>query len=315
MMLVGIAALVFVIMVVLVVGVWWAYTSAERVRRRLAQPTDEIAPELEVLRRGDARNAPVWEQLLRRSDLVSQLARLAEQAGSRLSVAQLLAVIGGFAVLGGIAGGWRSGSAGGALISAVVIGLLPVLWLLHKRHRRLQSFQEHFADAVDMIARAIRAGNALSAAIQLVAEEMADPIGYEFRQVSEQIRLGLDPGEALQRLQQRITTEDVQFFCTAVCIQRGSGGNLAEILDRLSDVIRKRFELLSHARVLSAQQRYAAVFVGASPVMFSVVFYFLSPGYFDPLIESPIAPTLIGAGLALEAIGALIIWRIAKIKV
>ena len=89
----------------------------------------------------------------------------------------------------------------------------------------------------------------------------------------------------------------------------------AEILDRLSDVIRKRFELLSHARVLSAQQRYAAVFVGLSPFLFSVFFYFTSPGYFDPMIESPAAPMLIGTGVALEIVGGLIIWRIARIKV
>jgi tight adherence protein B len=218
-------------------------------------------------------------------------------------------------VAGGIVGGWRIGSAGGAVIAAIVAGAMPVLHLLHKRQRRLHRFQEHFADAVDMISRSIRAGNALTAAIQLVAEEMADPIGYEFRHVTEEIRLGLDPGEALLRLQQRIPTEDVEFFCTAIRIQRGSGGNLAEILDRLSDVIRKRFELLSHARVLSAQQRYAAIFVGLSPALFSLVFYFLSPGYFDPLVESPIAPTLIGAGLTLEAVGAAVIWRLAKIKV
>jgi tight adherence protein B len=144
---------------------------------------------------------------------------------------------------------------------------------------------------------------------------MADPIGHEFRHVTEEIRLGLDPGEALLRLQQRVATDDVEFFCTAIRIQRGSGGNLAEILDRLSDVIRKRFELLSHARVLSAQQRYAAIFVGLSPALFSLIFYFLSPGYFDPLIESPMAPMLVSAGLSLEVVGALIIWRLAKIKV
>src|SRR6266545_6833853 len=166
-----------------------------------------------------------------------------------------------------------------------------------------------------MISRSMRAGNALTSAIQLVGQEMADPIGQEFRQVAEEIRLGLDPTEALGGLKTRVASEDVAFFCTAVNIQRAAGGNLAEILDRLSDVIRKRFELLSHARVLSAQQRYAAIFVGLSPALFSLIFYFLSPGYFDPLIESPMAPTLVGAGLALELVGAMIIWRLAKIKV
>jgi tight adherence protein B len=315
MMLLGIAALVFVVIVTVIVGLWWVQASAERVRRRLARQVDDVIPERQLLRGDRAGSRSGWERLARKSDLVGQLARLSEQAGSTRSASQVLALVAVAAAIGGVIGGWRIGSAGGALISAIVAGALPVLHLMHKRQRRLQRFQEHFADAVDMISRAIRAGNALSAAIQLVGEEMADPIGHEFRHVTEEIRLGLDPGEALSRLQQRIPAEDVEFFCTAIRIQRGSGGNLAEILDRLSDVIRKRFELLSHARVLSAQQRYAAIFVGLSPAVFSLIFYFLSPGYFDPLIESPMAPTLVGAGLTLELIGALVIWRLAKIKV
>jgi len=315
MMLLGVAVLVFVAIVTVVVGLWWVQASGERVRRRLARQADEAVPERQLLRTDVAGSQSVWERLARKSDLIGQLAQLSEQAGSKRTASRVLLIVAAAAVGGGLVGGWRFGSAGGALVSAVLAGALPVLHLMHKRHRRLQRFQEHFADAVDMISRAIRAGNALSAAIQLVGEEMADPIGHEFRHVSEEIRLGLDPGEALLRLQERVASEDVEFFCTAIRIQRGSGGNLAEILDRLSDVIRKRFELLSHARVLSAQQRYAAIFVGTSPMLFAVIFYFLSPGYFDPLIESPIAPMLVGAGLALEAVGALIIWRLAKIKV
>ena len=315
MILLGVAALVFVVIVTVIAGLWWVWTSGERVRRRLARHVEDAAPERLLLRTDVAASQPVWERLARKSDLVGQLARLSEQAGSKRSASQVLMLIGVVAVVGGIVGGWRANHAGAALISAIVAGALPVFHLMHKRQRRLQRFQEHFADAVDMISRAIRAGNALSSAIQLVGDEMADPIGHEFRHVTEEIRLGLDPGEALLRLQQRVATEDVEFFCTAIRIQRGSGGNLAEILDRLSDVIRKRFELLSHARVLSAQQRYAAIFVGVSPALFSVIFYFLSPGYFDPLIESPLAPMLIGAGFSLEVVGALVIWRLAKIKV
>jgi tight adherence protein B len=314
MMALGVAALVFFVVVTVIVGLWWARASGDRVRRRLARHVDDLAPERQLLK-ADAASQPLWEQLARKSDLVDQLARLSEQAGSKRSAGRVLLTVVVVGLVGGLVGGWRIGTVGGGLITAVVAGALPVLQLLHKRHRRLQRFQEHFADAVDMISRSIRAGNALSAAIQLVGEEMADPIGHEFRHVTEEIRLGLDPGEALLRLQQRVATEDVEFFCSAIRIQRGSGGNLAEILDRLSDVIRKRFELLSHARVLSAQQRYAAIFVGLSPALFSLIFYFLSPGYFDPLIESPMAPTLVGAGLSLEIVGALIIWRLAKIKV
>jgi tight adherence protein B len=310
-----VATLVFVAIVGLTLGLWWVYASGERVRRRLTRYVDPATPERQLLRTDLAEGQSPLERLFRKSDLVGQLTRLSQQSGSTRSASDLLLIVAAAAVVAGAVGGWRTGTAPGAVVSAVLGGALPVLYLLHRRQKRMRSFQEHFSDAVDMISRSIRAGNALSASIQLVGEEMADPIGYEFRQVTEEIRLGLDPGEALLRLQQRMPTDDVEFFCTAVRIQRGSGGNLAEILDRLSDVIRKRFELLSHARVLSAQQRYAAIFVGSSPALFSLIFYFLSPGYFDPLIESPMAPMLVTGGLVLEAIGAAIIWRLAKIKV
>jgi tight adherence protein B len=314
-MIIAVAALVFVAVATLVVGVWWMYTSGQQVRRRLERHTEQQPRHQQLLRSDATQGRTVWHRLMQKSDLIGQLARLAEQAGATRGPAQVLGMMAAFAAVGGVVIGWRTGTGAGAVIAAVVSAALPVLQLLHRRHRRIQRFQQHFADAVDMIARSIRAGNALSASIQLVGEEMADPIGHEFRHVAEEIRLGIDPGEALVRLHRRIATEDVVFFTAAVRIQRGSGGNLAEILDRLSEVIRKRFELLSHARVLSAQQRYAAIFVGASPALFSLMFYVLSPGYFDPLIESPAAPMLITAGLTLEAIGALVIWRIAKIKV
>src|SRR5262245_55522149 len=222
--------LAFVSVFTLIVGLWWVYQSGEQLRRRLGRHVDVHSPENQLLRSDVATSQSGWERLVRRSDLVGQLTQLARQAGSKRSASELVLILAAVATLGGLVGGWRIGSAGGALISALITGSLPVLWLLHKGHQRRQRFQEHFADAVDMISRSIRAGNALSAAIQLVGEEMADPIGDEFRQVTEEIRLGLDPGEALLRLGQRVPTEDVKFFCTAILIQRGSGGNLAEIL-------------------------------------------------------------------------------------
>jgi tight adherence protein B len=315
MMLLAIAALVFLGIVAAIIGLWWAQAAGQRVSQRLSLRATADAPEQQILKTDGSAFPSLLEQLARRSDLVGQLTRLSEQAGSKQSATDLLLVVATCGLVGGALGWWRIGSLGGALLAGLLTGAMPVLYLVVKRNRRLKRFELHFADAVDMISRSIRAGNALSAAIQMVGDEMADPVGHEFRHVTEEIRLGVEPGEALARLQDRMPTEDVQFFCNAVRIQRGAGGNLAEILDRLSDVIRKRFELLSHARVLSAQQRYAAIFVGLSPLLFSIIFYFMSPGYFDPLIESPVGPMLLGAGLGLELVGGLIIWRIARIKV
>ena len=311
-MVVGVAALVFLVVMTAILGAWWVWESSARLRRRLGQAGYE--PEETKLLKAQATASPL-DVVARRSSLVVQLTALAQQAGSRQAAGDLLLLLAAFGGVGATVGGWRTGSASGALFAGIMSGFLPVIYFLHKRQRRLQRFQERFADAVDMISRSMRAGNALTGAIQLVGQEMADPIGQEFRQVSEEIRLGLDATEALGGLKTRVPSEDVAFFCTAVNIQRAAGGNLAEILDRLSDVIRKRFELLSHARVLSSQQRYAAIFVGLSPVAFSIVFYFISPGYFDPLIESPSAPMLVGGGLVLQIIGFALIWRMARIKV
>ncbi len=276
-MVVGIAALVFLVVMTVTLGAWWVWQSSERVRRRLGQAYE---PEETQLLKAQATASPL-DVVARRSSLVAQLTALAQQAGSRQAAGDLLLLLAVFAGVGAAVGGWRTGSASGALLAGIVSGFLPVSYFLHKRHRRLQRFQE----------------------------------GQEFRQVAEEIRLGLDPTEALGGLKTRVPSEDVAFFCTAVNIQRVAGGNLAEILDRLSDVIRKRFELLSHARVLSSQQRYAAIFVGLSPVVFSILFYFISPGYFDPLIESPSAPMLVGGGLVMQIIGFAVIWRMARIKV
>jgi tight adherence protein B len=311
-MVVAVAALVCLVVITATLGAWWVWESSQRVRRRLGQADYE--PEETRLLKAQATASPL-DVVARRSSLLTQLAALAQQAGSRQAAGDLLLLLAAVAGVGAAVGGWHTGSVGGALLAGMVSAFLPVAYFLHKRARRLQRFQERFADAVDMISRAMRAGNALTSAIQLVGQEMPDPIGEEFRQVAEEVRLGLDPSEALGGLKARVPSEDVTFFCTAVNIQRAAGGNLAEILDRLSDVIRKRFELLSHARVLSAQQRYAAIFVGLSPVVFSILFYFISPGYFDPLIESPSAPMLVGGGLVLEVIGFATIWRMARIKV
>jgi tight adherence protein B len=310
-MVVGIAALVFLAVMTVTLGAWWVWQSSERVRRRLGQAYE--AEETQLLK-AQATVSPL-DIVARRSSLVAQLTALAQQAGSRQAAGDLLLLLAVCVGVGAAVGGWRTSSASGAFFAGIVSGFLPVIYFMYKRQRRLQRFQERFADAVDMISRSMRAGNALTSAIQLAGEEMPDPIGQEFRQVSEEVRLGLDPTEALGGLKARVPSEDVAFFCTAVNIQRAAGGNLAEILDRLSDVIRKRFELLSHARVLSSQQRYAAIFVGLSPVVFSILFYFISPGYFDPLIESPSAPMLVGGGFVLQIIGFALIWRMARIKV
>jgi len=309
-----IALLVFLAIVVLVVGLWWVAQAERSVRARLKGPSAADGP-VQILRPDVARSEGALAGVLGRTGMMERLDDLVVQSGYKGTSSEIVLITVAFAVVGGAAGWLRTGTFLWGLIVAVAVGSLPIVRLLYRRRRRLNTFQTQFPDALDAIARAIRAGNALSGAIRVVAEDMPDPVGAEFSRVDEETRLGMDPGEALVRLQKRVPVEDMAFFCTAIRIQRGVGGNLAEVLDRLAEVIRERFKILSYARVLSAQNRWSAVFVGLSPALFAVIFEVLHPGYFDALRTNPIGPWLVGAGLILEAIGFFVVWRIAQIKV
>ena len=310
-----VASLVFVAIVGLLAGIVWALESGRRVSARLGGAAVRGEQESFDILRVDVSEDEPHLAGLNRLALYRSINRLRTQAGYGDDATRFVVLLAALAVVGLVVGWARTGWLLGGLIGGAALPALPVLFLVYKRYQRFERFGQLFPDALDMMARAIRAGNALTGSIQLVGDEMPDPVGREFRRVAEEVRFGLDPGEALTGLQQRMPTEDVTFFCTALRIQRGSGGNLAEVLDRLSDVIRKRYELLSHARVLSAQHKWAAICVGLSPIAFSILFEVVRPGYFAPLLESPIGPFLIAAGLVLEVIGFLLIWRISAIKV
>ena len=314
MMALTIAFLVFLAIMVLIVGVWWVGQAERSVRARLKRPAAAGGPAVQILRT-DERGEGALGGLLGGGGPAERLEDLVAQSGYKGTPGDIALIVLACAVVGGAAGWLRTGGFLWGLLVAVIAGSLPIVYLLYRRRRRLNAFQTQFPDALDTITRAIRAGNALSGAIRVVGEDMPDPVGEEFRRVDEEIRLGMDPGEALSRLQKRVPVEDMRFFSTAIRIQRGVGGNLAEVLDRLAEVIRERFKILSYARVLSAQHRWSAICVGLSPAIFAIMFELLHPGYFDALKTNPIGPWLVGAGLILEAIGFFMIWRIAQIKV
>ena len=309
----AIAGLVFLAIMVLIVGLWWVGQAQRSVRARLKRPA--AAGSAADILRTDERSEGVLGGLLAGSGVMERLEALVTQSGYKGTPSDVALIVIACFVVGGAAGWLRTGALFWGLLAAALAGSLPVVYLLYRRHKRLNTFQTQFPDALDTITRAIRAGNALSGAIRVVADDMPDPVGEEFRRVDEEVRLGTDPGEALSSLQKRVPVEDMRFFSTAIRIQRGVGGNLAEVLDRLAEVIRERFKILSYARVLSAQHRWSAICIGLSPALFAIMFELLHPGYFDALKTNPLGPWLVGAGLILEAIGFFMIWQIAKIKV
>ena len=308
-----ITALVFLAIVLLIVGIWWAISARQGVRRRLA--AEAVQSPAEIFRVDVAAPRGGLRGLVTRTGAYARLHRLVAQSAAPIAANDVLLVIAAFAFIAGSIAWLRTGQLLWGLGLGLAAGSLPVLYLLYRRQRRFRRFEGQLPEALDMISQAIRAGNALSAALRLVGEEMPEPVGAEFRTVSEEIRLGADTTEALIRMQSRVPIEDMTFFCTAITIQRASGGNLAEILDRLAEVIRERFKILSYARALAAQHKWSAILVGLSPLILGAVFELIRPGYFDDLLKNPIGPLLLGGGLLLEGIGFLAVWKIAQIKV
>lgn len=301
----ALAVVVFVGLAGLVLGIWWALEPGRATRARLgANPLKVAGFDTEILRADVAKRR-----------FLGHLDQLLERAGMTRTAGEVGSVMLGLALIGAVAGAVRIGGLLLPLLVGIIAGCLPLVYLNYRASKRLEVFQKEFPDAIDMMTRAIRAGQALGGAVRLVAEEMPAPIGTEFMRVSEEMRLGLEPAQALGGLERRMPGEDVRFFCTAVAIHRTTGGNLAEVLDRLSEVIRERYKLLSHARVLSTQHRWAAICVGLSPVAFAVIFQVMNPSYFDAFWQSPMAPRLIMAGLILQLVGFFCVWRISKIKV
>ncbi len=219
------------------------------------------------------------------------------------------------ALFGALLAAHVSGWAPAAPIGALGAGSIPVFVAAHKKRKRLAAFEKNFADSLDILTAALRAGLAFSAAVQVVAEESPEPVSKEFSLVFEENRLGLDMKEALRNLAQRVDCPELRMFVTAVILQRETGGNLAEILDGTAAVIRDRFRILGEVRALTSQQRFSGAILSILPIVMACLLLITAPDYMLVLIKDPWGPYLIGGAITLQIIGYLVIKRIVAIKV
>jgi tight adherence protein B len=200
-------------------------------------------------------------------------------------------------------------------IPAVLAGLLPYVQIGRMANKRLLAFESQFPEALELLTRAMRAGHSFTFGMQIIGDEMPDPVGTEFAQVAEEIKLGKDAREALVNLAYRINTPDLPFFITAISIQSSTGGNLAEILDKLGYVIRERFKLYGKVRALTAIGRLSANLLACWPLVMVGALYMVSPDYIAPLWTSETGPLLILISSVLVVIGYIICRRMATIEV
>ena len=321
-MLFVIALLVFVVVTVLAFAAMSLLdqrsAQARVLRDRLStvqKPDEQTAPDTALLRDEVLSRIPAFDTLLRRSERVSLLQKMLAQgnidarAGNFLMLCAVSALV--LAAIAFIAGGNLLFGWAGALLGFFI----PYAYASHMRTRRFQKFEEKFPEAIDTLARAVRAGHAFTTALEMIANEVSEPVAGEFRQLYEEQKFGLPVRDALLNLADRIPLVDVKFFVTAVMLQRETGGNLAEILDNLSYVIRERFKILRQVRVHTAQGRLTMVLLMALPPTIVVLMLMLNPGFIRPLFTDPLGHALIVGGITLQTMGYFVIRRIIRIQV
>lgn len=295
---------------------WRVLGPEKRVKERLAaldrgEADGEAGP---ILRTDELSHIPLLDRILRNVEIARDLQSTISQSGVSVTAATLMLIMlvcGELALV-------ISLLLGNPIVSAVsflVFGSLPFLYILHRRAQRMRRFSEQFPDAIDMMTSALRAGHALGRAMQLVAMEAPEPIKTEFRKTFEEQNLGLPAREALLNLAARVDNVDLRLFVAAVIIQRESGGNLAEILTKISGTIRARFALLGQIRVYTAQARFTAWVLGVLPLAIAGIIYLVSPEYIKFLVQDPAGKALLGIAVFLQILGYFTIRRIVKMKV
>ncbi len=202
-----------------------------------------------------------------------------------------------------------------ALLLAVVLGALPAGYLYWLKSQRMAKFERQLPEALELVSRALRSGHAFSVGLKLVGDEVADPIGIEFKRVFDEISMGVALPQALQNMTDRLDCVDLRFFVTAVLVQRETGGNLAEIIDSLAGLIRKRFELQLKVIALSAEGRFSAIILFGLPIVVGGILFKLNPDYMSTLLTDPMGQNMLMVGSFLMVIGAIVMKRMVAIKV
>lgn len=201
------------------------------------------------------------------------------------------------------------------LIGGIVCGAVPRMMRKKKQGQRLGMLEQQFPEALDCLARSLRAGNAFSVAIELLAGEIGDPLKAEFQKISRELALGAGLEDALQGLIARVPLMEVRFFVSAVLLQRETGGNLSEVVGKLSDSLRERFKLRGHVKASSGQGRLTAGVLSVLPVIIVVLLSMFSPDYMRNLTDDPIGRDLLGAAVVFQIIGYVVMTRITHIEV
>lgn len=315
--------LTFLVVAGVIFGVWvFAGTDAgqEQIRKRMnavhkAERRGDVSQSLKLVRDEMLSDVPVLHRILLQWSWSAKLQDFLAQAGMRTKPAKILLLSAVLGLGSYLVAGLFFRKPYLSLPLGLVVATIPFLVVVLKRRRRLHKFEERFPEALDLLGRAVRAGHAFTTGLEMIAKECAEPLAGEFRTVFEEQNFGLPLRDALLNLSERVPLIDVRFFVTALLIQKETGGNLAEILDGLSRVIRDRFRIYREVQVRTAQGRLTAAILIALPIFMAIAISIINPKYMKVLFEDPKGPLILGIAAGLQVFGSMILWKIIHFEV
>jgi len=322
----ALAFLAFLVMTAAVAGGWMIAThlpefiAARRMQQRLRDVSALPAPaagesEATVVKQKDEGPLPGVDRLVAGTSAGTRLSKLIEQSGVRTSPSAIAVISVATAAAAALVAMIFVHQSLAALVAGLVGMMAPTLFLMQRRSARLKKFEEQFPEALDLLSRAIRAGHAFQTAMSMVASELKEPVGPEFKKTFDQQNFGLPLRDALNEMAQRINILDVRFFVTAVLIQRESGGNLAEILDNLAHVVRERFKIRRQVRVHTAHGRFTGYVLLALPGALGVALSFINPDHMHMLFNEHMGQIMLMGAIVMQTVGFIWIRQVIKIEV
>jgi tight adherence protein B len=318
-----VAVATFLIAIIALLAIWLCAAGKspqEVIRQRMeavrkAERRGEISEDLALIRDETYSSVPLLHRALMRLTWSSRLRDFIAQAGMSTRPAKIILWsgvlgLGAFVVAAQI---FHLGILG--LFAGLAAAAIPMTIVALKRRMRLRRFEELFPEALDLLGRAVRAGHAFTTGLEMIAKESPELLAGEFRKTFEERNFGLPMRDALINLAERVPLVDVRFFVTALLVQKETGGNLAEILDELARLIRDRFRIHREVRVKTAQGRLTAAILIGLPAVMLIAMEFLNPRYVNVLFTDPWGPPALGAAVALQVVGSLMLWKIIHIEV
>jgi tight adherence protein B len=286
----------------------------QRIAEALRDTTRTTDEAIQISREDLMSHNATLNRLLKSLDFANRLEMMITQSDSQITVGKLL----GFSVFSGIMAFFAAYTIVNPIFAAVIGGLgafLPILYISYKRSKRLRKFNAQLPDTLDLLSRSLAVGHAFSEALHQVGSEMPDPIATEFRIAFEEQKLGLSTKLALDRLTQRVPLADLRLCVTAMHIQRETGGNLAEILEKVAQTIRDRFKLMEDFRTMTTSSRASAWILCGLPFALVFVLTALNPAYMSKLVNDPRGHYVIAVAIVMQLIGMLMIKGILSIKI